>query len=97
MGIPWDVFLKFGMEGMLFGGFLLVLKWVFKVNHQILGDMSLERKMNQEVQAAFSENIKDITATNQTFHKQVDEAHKYQREEHKEMIKSLGRINGYKE
>lgn len=98
---------QYGMEGIIFLGFLLVLSWViqvnkevlkntFAVNNKLLVSMEQERSSYQDIQRCFSENIKEISAYNKAFHKTVEEAHKFQREEHKEMIASLGRINGYK-
>ena len=86
---------QYGMAGVIFIGFIFVLQWVFKINAKLLDDMAGERKCNQEIMKGFSESIKENTQSSKDFQKQVDDAHKYQREEHKEMIASLGRINGY--
>jgi len=40
--------------------------------------------------------IAEHTANAKTFHEEVKEANRFQREEHKEMAQILGRINGYK-
>jgi len=87
---------QYGMSGIIFVGFLVTLKWVFDINSKILVDMSEERKLNQEIMRGFSDGIKSQAVTSRAFHAQVEEAHKYQREEHRQMIATLGRINGYK-
>ena len=86
---------QYGMGVCIFVGFILVLKWVFDINSKVLADVSEERRHNQEIMRGFAENIKENTQAAKDFKQQVDDAHKYQREEHKEMIVSLGRINGY--
>lgn len=87
---------QFGLAGVIFGGFLFVLRWVFEINSKLLADMAEERKMQIQVRQAFAENIKEISQISKDFHNEVRDAHKYQRDEHKEMIEILGRINGYK-
>jgi len=93
----WQIFAQFGLAGIIFGGFLLVLNWVFGVNHKILDNMEKERMSYQTILDGFNENLRENRAFNQTYHKQMEEQHKAQHEEHKEMIVILGRINGYKE
>lgn len=87
---------EFGMAGIIFGGFLLTLRWVFDVNHKILTGMDKERECSQMMLKAFAENIKEIQQANKDFKLSVEESHRCQREEHRQMIESLGRINGYK-
>lgn len=84
------------MAGVIFGGFLFVLKWVFIINQKILDDMAEERKAYQLINTGFIANIKELSTYEKEFHKTVREDHKASREEHKEMIEILGRINGYK-
>ena len=91
-----EVFAQYGLAAIIFGGFLMTLKWVFEVNNAILKDMAEERKMGMQVRQQFADRIREQTETNRAFHMAVDEAHKFQRQEHQEMIKVLGRINGYK-
>lgn len=87
---------QWGMAGIIFAGFLMVLKWVFEVNNKILNDMAEERKLTQQIHNGFIQKIQEMSAVNKEFQKTVDEAHRFQRDEHKEMIEVLGRINGYK-
>lgn len=86
---------QYGMAGIIFIGFIFVLKWVFDINSKLLSDMADERRMQMEVRQQFAENIKEISQISKDFHNEVRDAHKFQREEHKQMIETLGRINGY--
>ncbi len=88
-------FVQFGMSGIIFFGFLCVLKWVFDINKKLLDDMAQERLCHQEMLKGFAENIKENSQSSKDFHKEVKDAHNFQREEHREMITILGRINGY--
>ena len=88
---------------MIFIAFFFLLKWVLGVSGEQLKMMALERQSWVQIQHGFNEQLKGLQeqirmnmATNRSFHESVIEAHKYQREEHKEMITCLGRINGYK-
>lgn len=92
----WEQVLQFGMGGVIFVGFLIVLKWVFETMRQMVKDVAEERRLNQEIQQQFAKSIKEHTESARAFHDEVKEAHKFQRDEHKEMIDILGRINGYK-
>ena len=89
---------------MVFVAFFFLLKWVLQVSSEQLKTMHEERKAWTEIQKGFNsqmqgiqEQIKSNMASNRSFHESVVEAHKHQREEHREMITCLGRINGYKQ
>ena len=88
---------------MVFIAFFFLLKWVLGVSSEQLKSMAEERKAwikIQEAQVQAQHDVQTQIATNTTtsaaFYQSVLEAHKCQREEHNEMIKCLGRINGYK-
>jgi hypothetical protein len=87
---------KLGMTGLIFVPFFFLLKWVLAEVSKILIREHEERKAWSDIIKGFQECINEHTASAKTFHDQVSEAHKFQREEHKEMIMALGRINGYK-
>ncbi len=89
---------------MMFIAFFFLLKWVLGVSKEQLQQMTKEREGWGVIQLRFTEELKDIQILhkenrelNRSFHNEVKDAHTFQREEHKEMIKALGRINGYKE
>jgi len=74
----------------------IIIKWTLATTKDILNQAARERE-------CWHKAIADHTEQAKVFHDSVQEAHKYQREEHKEMIGqlreitiTLGRINGYK-
>jgi C4-dicarboxylate-specific signal transduction histidine kinase len=82
---------------MMFIAFFFLLKWVLKASSEQLQIMAEERKAWREMQGEFSDRIRDLQEGSRAFHTEVRDAHKFQRDEHREMISCLGRINGYKE
>ena len=54
----WERFAQWGMAGIIFGGFLAVLRWVFGINRSVLEAMQEERKANQEILKQYAENVK---------------------------------------
>ena len=81
----------------IFLAFIFLLKWVLKNNEKNEERMHARELKSWEVSGAHQKAIQDHTAQAKSFHQQVQDAHKYQREEHKEMVVILGRINGYKQ
>lgn len=93
----------------VFVAFFFLLKWVLKVSSDQLESMAKERSQNAEERktwimaqesfikqmGALQTQMEANMATNRAFHDSVKEAHNFQRQEHKEMISALGRINGY--
>lgn len=74
----------------------LIIKHILKQSDKILDSAMTAQK---EWQRAIDEH----TAQAKSFHDQVTEAHRYQKQEHEKMIENLGeqakvlaRINGYK-
>ena len=85
------VALSMGMFTMMF----FIVKWVLHTAGRQLDQFTTERlawaKQLELINAQVDRNM----SLNKSFHDQVCEAHRFQREEHKEMIACLGRINGY--
>lgn len=87
----------------IFSAFFFLLKWVLEESAKQLKFMAEERQswirsqdgMTLQLHA-IQQQMLEVTATNRAFFVAVTEAHKHQREEHKEMAQLLGRINGYK-
>ena len=83
--------------------FFFILKWTMKQQDNILKlaesrDVAW-REVTNNLKSSIDKQILDSTFTSNT----VAEAHRYQREEHKDLMEqmrevtaSLGRINGYK-
>ena len=87
----------------MFVAFFFLLKWVLQVSSDQLKAMQEERRTWQEIQLGFTQQMQGIQEqmnvnilTSKSFFDSVNEAHRCQREEHREMITALGRINGYK-
>jgi uncharacterized protein YlxW (UPF0749 family) len=95
-----DMLREFGLGAALsiaiFVCFFFLLKWVLKASSEQLQQMAKEREMWHTMQIGFTDEIRQIQEVNRAFHQEVRDAHKFQRDEHKEMITCLGRINGYK-
>lgn len=81
----------------VFVAFFFLLKWVLGASSEQLRVMAEERTAWRMMQAEFANELKSIQETNRAFHAEVREAHRFQREEHKELSMILGRINGYKD
>ncbi len=69
--------------------FFFLLKWVLQTSKCMIDSWQVSLK-------GLNDQFIVMQQANKNFTDQVNEAHKYQREEHKEMITILGRINGYK-
>ena len=80
----------------VFAAFFFLLKWVLKASEKMLDRMHEQEIRAWTVMDGYQKALQEHTAQAKDFHNSVNEAHKYQREEHKEMILTLGRINGYK-
>jgi len=88
-----DVLVKHGIGTAL----TLVGCYLFwKIIQHILKQQEVIMKMATEQNQHWQSVISEHTASAKAFHEEVKEAHRFQREEHKEMITTLGRINGYK-
>ncbi len=93
----------------------LILKWVFTEQARINSQIDSERKdwmkqtderakRWQEIVSSFNACQSQLMAEHRDFRESVSEAHRFQREEHKELMTqmkevtlTLGRINGYKD
>lgn len=94
----------------VFVAFFFLLKWVLGASSDMLKQMAQERETWSKVQLGFTtqmqainEQIKATSVIQQHFFEAVTEAHRFQREEHanmlanqKEIALTLGRINGYR-
>jgi hypothetical protein len=81
--------LGFGMSVAILVMFAFVLKWLLDTTKE-------ERIAWRSLIESHEKALEDHSAQAREFHVAVNEAHRYQREEHKQMIEALGRINGYK-
>ena len=102
--MDWKLLKDFGVAGLISIPFWFLIKWIaeeFK-NRLKKYDELVEKSMN--VFMGFQNTLNEHTAQAKSFHETNNEAHKFQREEHKDTAKilteitsTLGRINGYKQ
>jgi len=101
-------FKDFGLFGITVGAIIIllffVIKWTLSTTKDILRQAAEERKVWQECVNSCTKTLMEHNERARLFDEMVSDAHRFQREEHKEMInnlgeitKTLGRINGYKE
>ena len=101
------LFREFGLGTALsicvFIAFFFLLKWVLRASTDQLAQMAREREAwniiqqgHNEQSRIIGEQMKANMVMAKTFYDSVVEAHRFQRDEHKEMITCLARINGYK-
>lgn len=85
---------EFGLNGLIMFAVVallfFVIKWTLATTKEIMAQAAEERK-------SWINAISEHTQQAKSFHDEVKDAHNFQRQEHQEMIKCLGRINGYKD
>jgi hypothetical protein len=96
----WEKFAEYGLVGLMVGIILFILWrmiiWVMAFVKEQAAQHAAERKCWQGTMDKNNEVIAKIVASIDRHDEKADERGKYVREEHKQMIESLGRINGYK-
>lgn len=95
--MDWNIIKEFGIGGAVTFLLFLVVKWTLETTKDILKQASEERKIYQENHINNIKAIEKITASIDRHDEKAEERGKYVREEHKQMIETLGRINGYKQ
>lgn len=87
---PWQ---QFGLIGLMIGAIVtllfIIIKWTLATTKEILKQASVER-------ADWKKTIDSITESIRKHDEKAEERGRYIREEHRQMIETLGRINGYK-
>lgn len=100
MDIAWAKFCEYGLLGVVVGAVILLLYkiviWTLATTKEILAQSAKERECFVEKISEITKALENHTANANALHNQIMEANKFQRAEHGEMIKTLGRINGYK-
>ena len=97
--MDWAKFGDWGLTGLVVGSLFFVLwrmlvwvmKWVDKQSEQHNAERTAWLKTLENLNASIEAHSQASIEARKT----SEEAHRYQREEHKEMITCLGRINGY--
>jgi len=73
------------MAGIIFGGFICVLRWVIDQNKETLRNAHEARMRSVEGLTKQTEAIKEFAT-------QVSEAHKYQKDEHERLLQTHEKI-----
>lgn len=105
--MDWSKFEQYGLEGLvicaLFYTLYKIINYTMRFIDKSTEQQAKEREAWVAQQAQQTEVMKAMQVSMQLHNQQSCDAHaairegqKYQREEHKEMIDILGRINGYK-
>ena len=87
------LFAQWGFGGVIFLVLVLLIKWILRQQEKILEDAKEERAQWQDIVEKFSKEIENHTLSAKEFHDQVKEAHRYQREEHKEICTMCNHIS----
>ena len=105
----WKLVGEYGLATGIFLLLFFIIKWILEEVKKILERESKERTEWAEIIRGFQNVLSEHTSSAKSFHEEVKEAHRYQREEHLkfseaqgkvcnslgEVEKALGRINGY--
>lgn len=87
-----NIFKEYGLLGLVVGSVIillfLVVKWTLSTTKEILAQAAKERE-------SWHKAIGDITQAMEKHDEKASERGKYVREEHKEMITILQRMNGH--
>lgn len=87
-----DLFTQLGFGSIIFVAFMFLLKWVLKTQEKILDNSKEERATSLIVVQGFLKTLEQISIQSNEFHKQVTEAHAYQRNEHEKMLEGLNNL-----
>ena len=87
-----EKFTEYGLLGLVVGAMIFLLYkiviWTLGVHKELLGQMAAER-------ASWQNAVNEVTNSIKKHDEKADERGRYVREEHKQMIEALGRINGF--
>lgn len=92
MNIPIENFMQYGIAGLILFVLGAVLRWVFKTMDRIITNSQEERKNWQSLVKSWQDALTEHTASAKEFHKQVTEAHAFQKKEHESMLGMLNKI-----
>jgi len=93
VGIDWVTLIpQVGFGGIIFAAFMFLLKWVLKTQEKILDNSKEERDASQSVIQGYLKALEQMNVQVSDNHKQVTEAHGYQRAEHEKMLQGLDNV-----
>jgi hypothetical protein len=104
--MDWSKFEQYGLEGLVICALFYTLYKIINYTMRFIDKSTEQQAKERETWAANNmntlETIKALQASIQLHNQQSADAHlvlkeaaNFQREEHKQMIETLGRINGY--
>jgi hypothetical protein len=97
--MDWARFDEYGLIGVIVGVLFFIQYRIISYTMTYINKITEQQAKEREAwQAIISSSINTLQLHNQQSieaHNNLKEAANYQRQEHKEMIESLGRINGY--
>ncbi len=95
-----DLFKDFGLLGLVTGVIcmllFMIIKYTLVTTRDILNQAAVERKDWHAKMETINASIIKVCDCLDKHDEKAEERGRYVREEHKEMIEILGRINGYK-
>ena len=98
--MDWSKFSEYGIVGLFLGVVLFILfkmiVWVMAFVKEQSIQHAAERRCWQATIDKSTDIMGKVSASIDRHDEKADERGRYVREEHKEMIETLGRINGYK-
>ena len=87
-----EIITQFGFAGLIFVAFMFLLKWVLRTQETVLADAKEERASWQTIMSNYQRSLEATSIQAAEFHKQVTEAHGYQREEHGKVLEGLSKL-----
>jgi hypothetical protein len=91
--VQWNALIpQLGFGGVIFVAFMFLLKWVLKTQDKVLDNSKEERATSQLVVQGFLKTLEQMNIQSSESHKQVTEAHNYQRAEHEKLMESLSEV-----
>jgi len=91
--VDWGTLIpQLGFGGVIFLAFMFLLKWVLKTQEKILDNAKEERASGQVVISGYLKAIEQMNVQSSEFHKQVTEAHSFQRHEHEKLIEGINNV-----
>ncbi len=90
---------EYGLLGLMIGAIIillfLIVKWTLATTRDILAQANKERESWHNILITIVASVDRISKAIDQHDVKADERGRYVREEHKEMIETLGRINGH--
>ena len=88
----WKWLGEFGLAGLIFGAFIMVLRHMMTQQKSIMSDAREERKNWQDAVNKATSALDKHSEQAEKGREMTNEAHRYQREEHKEMATCLVKV-----